>query len=270
MPVKNIVNDDLYSTPWLGEVVDIEDPQKIGRIKVKVFGKFDLLTPEDIPWAYPANNVTAGSDSGGGFFSVPKLGSIVSVKFDNGNLYHPEYYYVQKLSNEAKAEIENSYENAHIIVYDTITEGFLKIFFTEEKGLMFDYQESQINIKNDKSIVIQTASGDSVIEMLDDGTLNITHANMINITSEADVNVKCENVNVEANADVNIKCQNAIIDHAGSIELGKGAFEPAVLGDQMTALFNSHTHIGNMGAPTSPPMAPMGAPQLSAVNVKVK
>jgi hypothetical protein len=106
--------------------------------------------------------------------------------------------------------------------------------------------------------------------MLDDGTLNVTHANMINITSEADVNVKCENVNVEANADVNIKCQNAIIDHASSIELGKGAVELAVLGDQMTTLFNSHTHIGNMGAPTSPPMAPMGPPQLSAVNVKVK
>jgi hypothetical protein len=255
MGLKNVASDDLYGTPWLGEVVDIEDPQFIGRIKIKVFGKFDQVPTEDIPWAYPGNNITGGSPSGGGFFSVPKLGSIVSVKFENGNLYHPEYFFVQKISEEAKAEIENSYENAHIIVYDTVTAGSLKIFFTEEKGLMLDYQETQINIKNDKSIDIHTASGDSKIELLDDGTLNVTHKNAINITSDKDVN---------------IKCKKAIIDHATSIELGKGASELAVLGNKFMTLFNSHTHLGNLGAPTSPPTAPMTPAQLSQKQVKVK
>ena len=206
--LKNYWKDDLDSTSWLGEVVDIADPLKIGRIKVKVYGKFDQIPTEHIPWAYPANNITAGSATGGGFFSVPKLKSLVAIRFDNGNIYHPEYTFVQKISAEVKAEIENSYENAHIIIYDTVTEGKLKIFFTEEKGLMLDYKENQINIKPDNNIVIKTKD-------------------------------------------------NVIIDHAKTIELGKGAAEKLVLGDSFLSLYNAHTHIGNMGAPTSPPVVPM-------------
>jgi hypothetical protein len=246
MPLKNYWKDDLDSTAWLGEVVDIADPLKNGRVKIKVFGKFDLIPTEDIPWAYPGNNLTGGAASGGGMFSVPKLGSIVSVRFDNGNIYHPEYFYNQKLSDEAKAEIENSYENAHIIVYDTVTAGSLKIFFTEEKGLMFDYQETQINIKNDKSVLIQTASGDSKIEILDDGNIKITQKSNITIETDADIEIK--------------KVKNVKINHSDVIELGQGG-EKAVLGESFLKLFNQHTHVGNLGAPTSPPMQPMLAPQ---------
>ena len=207
MAIRDFSRDDLRNTSWLGEVVDITDPQKIGRIKVKVFGKFDELTNDAIPWAYPGNNISAGSADGGSFFSVPKMGSIVSIKFDNGNIYYPEYFFNQHLSQDARKEIENSYENAHIIIYDTVTDGKLKIFFTQEKGLMLDYKESQINIKPDKSIVI--------------------------------------------------KAENVIIDQAKSIELGKGATEPVILGNAFLTLFNGHTHIGNLGAPTSPPTSPM-------------
>jgi len=221
MAIRDFSRDDLRNTSWLGEVVDIADPQKIGRIKVKVFGKFDELTNDAIPWAYPGNNISAGSADGGSFFSVPKKGSIVSIKFDNGNIYYPEYFFNQHLSQDARKEIENSYENAHIIVYDTVTDGKLKIFFTQEKGLMLDYKETQINIKPDKSVVI--------------------------------------------------KAENVIIDHATSIELGKGAIEPLVLGNTfMNQVFNTHTHIGNLGAPTSPPVVPMTSTALSQKQVKTK
>ena len=116
--LKNAYKVDLQGTSWLGEVVDVEDTLKIGRVKIKVYGLFDEIPTADIPWAYPGNNTTGGSDTGGGYLSVPKKGSIVSVKFDQGNLYHPEYFFNQQISDEVKAEIENSYANAHIIVYD--------------------------------------------------------------------------------------------------------------------------------------------------------
>lgn len=242
MPLKNIYKDDLDGTSWLGEVVDIDDPNRNGRIRVRVYGKFDQIPTSDIPWAHPGNNFTGGSSSGGGFFSVPKLGSIVSVKFDNGNLYHPEYFFNQKISEEAKAEIEGSYENAHIIIYDTITEGSLKVFFTEEKGMMIDYKESQINIKPDKSVIIKTASGNGEIEMLDNGSLNIKQAN---------------DINIETTTDVKIKSKSVIVEQSDTIELGEGASEKLILGDSFLKLFNQHNHIGNLGAPTSPPIIPM-------------
>ena len=249
---SNPYKSDLHKT-FLGEVMEVEDPLFKGRIKVKVFGKFDDIPVEDMPWSHPGMNSTGGSDTGGGFFSVPKVGSIVSIKFDQGNIYHPEYFCNQEISDEVKAEIEGSYANAHVLVYDTITEGSLKVFFTEEKGLMLDFKESQINIKPDKSIIIQNASGDGILEMLDDGTMNITQANMINITTDADINVVC---------------QNLIVDHAASVELGAGATEHLVLGEKMMALFNAHQHIGNAGAPTSPPIKPMTPAELSQKEVK--
>jgi hypothetical protein len=227
MNSQNGYKDDLVGTSWLGEVVDIEDPQKVGRIRVKVYGKFDDLEKESIPWAYPGTNNTAGSASGGGFHSVPKLGSIVSIKFDNGNIYHPEYFFNQKISEEVKTEISNSYSNAQVLVYDTVTEGSLKIFFTEEKGLMIDYKSNQINIKPDNSITIKSS------------------------------------------ADLNVECVNMIVDHAKSIELGKGAQELSVLGNSFMTLFNNHTHVGNLGAPTSIPISPMTNAQLSQKQVKL-
>lgn len=250
--LRNAYKDNLDGTTWLGEVVDITDPLKIGRVKVKVFGKFDDIPTEDIPWAYPGNNSTGSSSTGGGFFSVPKKGAIVSIKFDQGNLYHPEYFFNQQISDEVKAEIENSYTNAHIIVYDTVTSGAVKIFFTEEKGVMIDYQKTQINIKPDKSILVQTASGKSKIEILDTGIVNITQADMINVKTEKDVNITAKKV---------------IIDHSDTIELGKGATEKVILGNKFMSLFNSHTHTGNLGAPTSPPMKPMTPGELSQKKV---
>jgi hypothetical protein len=245
MAIRDFSKDDLRNTSWLGEVVDIEDPQKIGRIKVKVFGKFDELENDAIPWAYPGTNISAGSADGGSFFSVPKKGSIVSIKFDNGNIYYPEYFFNQHLSQDARKEIENSYTNAHIIVYDTVTEGALKIFFTEEKGLMIDYKKSQINIKPDKSIVIQNASGKGKVEMLDDGNMNITQAETITA-----------------------KCKKLVVNHSDAIELGDGKLEKMLLGETFQKWFNDHQHIGNMGAPTSPPMKPSIPAHLSQKNVK--
>jgi hypothetical protein len=241
----NSYKDDLLSTTWIGEVIDIEDPLLIGRIKVNVYGKFDTIPTEDIPWAYPGNNNTGGSPSGGGFFSVPKIGSVVSVKFDNGNIYHPEYFFNQKISNEVKTEIEGSYPNAHVIIFDTVTEGSLKIFFTEQKGLMLDYKETKINIKPDKSMDIQTASGKSKIELLDDGNMNITQAETITT-----------------------QCKKLIVNHSDAIELGSGKLEKMLLGETFQKWFNDHQHIGNMGAPTSPPILPSLPTHLSQKNVK--
>jgi hypothetical protein len=142
---------------WLGEVINIEDPQKIGRIKVRVYGKFDDLIEEHIPWAYPAGNFTAGSDTGGGFFSVPKLGSIVSVTFDNDNIYHPEYHYNQRISNELKDELENDYEAAQSLIYDT--EELLKLFYVRGKGLRIELKESLINLLNEDEGIDITTQG---------------------------------------------------------------------------------------------------------------
>lgn len=235
--------DELLGTSWLGEVVDVDDPLKRGRVRVRVYGKFDQLEVGDIPWAAPSTIFTAGSSSGGGFLSVPKKGSVVAVTFSNGDLYFPEYRFNQELSKEAREEVSDSYKNAHVILYDTETSGAVKIFFTEKKGLVLDYKGVVVNLKPDKSLKVSNPHGD-VIEM----------------TNSGNVNVKCTKMRVEASGSIHLDCSKN-----SSVKLGKNAAASVILGEQFLAVFNSHTHTGNMGAPTSPPTSPAPNSVLSKV-----
>jgi len=48
----------------LGEIVDINDPLKQGRARIRVFGFFDDLEIEDIPWAEQVSGLSFSSASG--------------------------------------------------------------------------------------------------------------------------------------------------------------------------------------------------------------
>jgi hypothetical protein len=127
MGLSNLFSDDLRTSRWLGKVIDNQDPDYEGKIKVRVFGKFDDISDEDLPWARPCVMITGGSATGSGFHSVPKVDSVVGISFDNGDLYELEYFYLQHISDDLKNEIQNSYQNAHSLIYDTEVEGGIKI-----------------------------------------------------------------------------------------------------------------------------------------------
>jgi hypothetical protein len=293
LSARELRTDNLKGSQWIGIVEDTNDDLFEGRCKIRVLGKMDQRTdPEDpnsdfvlpteaLPWARPSVASSGGSQSGSGTFSVPKLGTVLRVTFDNGNYYSPVYHESLYPSDELKAEIQNSYPNSHILIYDTAfglsgggneevtneREGeSIKVFFTEEKGLVMDYSTSVgptvINIKPDNSIEITNANGDSIV-MLNDGNITFTHSAKFTVNSTDNMEINCN--------DAIIKAKNVIIDHSTSIELGKGASEKLVLGDSFLSLFNNHTHIGNLGAPSSPPIIPMTPVQhLSKKQVKTK
>ena len=77
--------DELVGTVWIGEVIQTDDPLSLGRAKVKVFGKYDELTDEVIPWSIPFNQLSTGT------IIIPKVGDIVNVLFENGDEYVPFY-----------------------------------------------------------------------------------------------------------------------------------------------------------------------------------
>jgi len=131
MNQKELFKDNLRDTHWLGEVVDIMDPNAVGRCRIKVFGKFDLLETEDIPWAIPANTSAHGS------YLVPNLGDVVSVYFDNGNIYTPVYKNQAGVSTEFQQDVlqgTNEPELATSLIYDA--DKRFKIFHTQEDGII--------------------------------------------------------------------------------------------------------------------------------------
>ena len=129
---KELEKDNIRETHWLGEVVDNADPSLLGRCRVKVYGKFDLLENESIPWATPMNRDNAGAHS------IPRVGDIVAVRFDNGNIYHPEYWFQINQNKDLKSEVlEQDPDNAHDVVslvYDA--ERDIRIYSSTKDGLI--------------------------------------------------------------------------------------------------------------------------------------
>ena len=255
---------DYLTKPYLGTIMDPNDPLYEGRCKIMVHGVYDGLSTDDLPWANPATKSTYFGKNGSASISIPKKDALVVVYFNHGDIYSPEYFQVQELAPDLQSQLKadtGDYLNSHYIMWDGDVE--LKIYFTKKTGMMIDYQNSQINIKPDKSIIIQNASRKGIVEMLDDGKMNITQA--------SDITIKCKaKIDATADTSVTVHSPKVIIDHTNTIELGQGATEKVILGNKFMALFNSHTHIGNLGVPTSPPITPMTPGELSQMKVVVK
>jgi hypothetical protein len=289
---KELRVDNLKSSDWIGIVEDNSDDLFEGRCKIRVFGKMDQKTdPNDpnsefilpttaLPWARPSTFYSGGSNSGSGTFSIPKLGTVLRVTFDNGNFYSPVYHESIYPSAELKEEIQNAYQNSHILIYDT---GFglslengevsnsregeaIKVFFTEERGLVFDYATTEgssiINIKPNNSIEIRNPNGDTII-MLNDGNITFKHSAKFIIETSDNTEINCNDAIITCkNAKINASAETHI--NSPKIKLGETAAESIIKGDTFAKIFDNHIHPTGVG-PSGPPVTKT-APALSNKN----
>ena len=70
---------------FLGEVVNVkDDPEKLGRVKVRVFGVYDDIDEADLPWAQIVVPVTTGVHEGKGQYLGILVGTQVFGMFLDG------------------------------------------------------------------------------------------------------------------------------------------------------------------------------------------
>jgi hypothetical protein len=218
---------------YLGRVVDIKDPLYEGRATVEVFGIFDGLPVDDIPWAEQIAGLSFGGDFGGGNLTIPRLGSIVAVNFEGNNYYKLNFHYVKEISKDLMAELkeENSYEGTNSLIYDSEAQpGTLKMIDTRKKGLVFQL--------GDATIQLDTQNGGT-----DKEKLRIV------------VKMNDDEIRMEKSGG-----KQKVIVKSENIELGEGAVEKLVLGSTFLTFFNSHTHPTGVG-PSGVPVVPMSDPQ---------
>jgi hypothetical protein len=83
---------NLFGT-YLGFVEDVNDPEKLGRVKVRVplvYGPVNAgVSTGDIPWALPAGLPSGGTTASGGFNWLPNPGDQVYVRFLDGEPEKP-------------------------------------------------------------------------------------------------------------------------------------------------------------------------------------
>lgn len=192
---------------YIGRVVYNKDVTHSGRCKIRVFGLFDTLEEENLPWFTPINS-SVFSSSGSGSIDVPKVGSIVRVNFSNNDYYSGEYTSLQFVDPQLIKEIEDDYDDAHITLYDADQElliGYQKmtgykiyhkgasIILDPAGNIQLKHQNNANVIElNQNNIIITTASTENGGNNTT-GTIQISSGNAVNITAPT-VNVNSENI----------------------------------------------------------------------------
>ena len=202
----------------LGEIVDINDPLKQGRARIRVFGFFDDLEIDDIPWAEQISGLSFSSARGNGNISIPRVGATVNVQFDGSNYYKCFYEFEKESAPALLEEIADSYEGAQSLWYDVEAEpGTLKLFYTKKKGMVLSLGDAKIQL-----------------DTQDGGQLRVV---------------------IEMGKD-QIKMENSkVIINSNNIELGEGATQAVILGDAFKQFFDVHVH-ASAGSPPVVPMIP--------------
>lgn len=141
-----------------GKVVDNNDPKKMGRCRVRVFGIYgDSIPDEDLPWAFPEGSF-AGSKVGS--LVVPPVDAIVNVRFEGGDMYMPFYSTkVQTAKNlkDMKSNPLGGYPNT-IVFFETDEGDWLKM---DRKSGSVEFQHrsgATIEISKSGHITISNAN----------------------------------------------------------------------------------------------------------------
>lgn len=224
----------------IGIIEDNLDPEFLGRVKVRLFGKHTqkdakgkyIIDVDSLPWTTPKENKG----------TTPKLGEIVVTESNSdynidllGPLYPPsslvKYF----------GEHTTDYLNSHVLIWD------------EELGLDIDDNDKTSNFRKGEYVkVYYLDSKGLVLEMkTKDGVNNISidPNNNINIS-----NAGGSTINISfANKTIDIKTDSNINIEADNINLGKNAMQ-GIIKENFKQLFDMHTHfvpgIGMSDKPT--------------------
>lgn len=167
-------------------VKNIEDPEKLGRIKVncpEIYGK------DNSPWTWPC--LPYGGNSETGIFFIPELESGVWIEFEQGHITNPIWTGCWWTKYKGKNEIpKNSQDNygSHKIIktksghsiefYDEV--GKEKLIITDSKGSVVTLEDELVSIVSSGVITLESKDGSK-----------ITLSDKVTIDSPADIELKC-------------------------------------------------------------------------------
>jgi len=254
-----------YYGKYRALVVDNADPEQLGRLKLQIPS---VLGEQVVTgWAMPC--VPYGGDMNQGFLFIPEVGAGVWVEFEEGDLEFPIWVgtFWSKPGGDSELPKPNDPDGSEqASVQDPPTRKIIKT----KKGHTIQFEDAD----GEERIIITDGEAENRIVLTQAGLKIINKNNTIMMSNDGII-VEDTNSN-KMTQDTNgilieDKNGNQIIMASGGIQVGSsGANEPLVLGTQLIqnitnllTLLSTHTHVGNMGGPTSPPVVPIQLPNLN-------
>lgn len=146
---------DPATQSYLGMVEDNEDPEKLGRLRVRI-GLFEDYATEELPWACPTLG-THGNSSNAGGLNVPEKGSQVRIYFPSHDLTAP-YYMGAELNNLNKTTFfDDDYPNTY--GYKDSRGNFMKINKARDTVQFQHSSTSNLKIAPDGSMQVALSNG---------------------------------------------------------------------------------------------------------------
>lgn len=213
---------------YRGEVIRNDDPLKAGRVKINIFGVYDSLSEEEIPWAIYADSFMGGSSEAGSIV-VPEIGAHVWCFFEGGDHHLPVFWAgapavkdnIPDTPEESRSE-ESTYP--HNKVFKTAGGFVFEIDDSDGNQRLRIYHPSGSSrmIDNDGN-VSETIVGDKETAL--SGDLNETRSGNLNDNVEGDRTMTSGgSTTVEAGGDITIDAGGSTItiSSGGDISIASG------------------------------------------------
>lgn len=263
-----------------GIVKDIKDPDGLGRVKVdfpwlaEAADTVTIDSGEERAHSYWARIANLMAGAGRGSFFIPEVGEEVLVAFEHGDLSRPFVIGAvwnaddkppETMDEEGKNHLRSIHSRSgHSLSFDdNADEQKAKVMLKSQGG-------HQISLDDDGDqgkIEVVTKAGHQVT--LDDAAGKVTladkagnklvfDANANSLTIESAGNQQQTvggNLTINVTGTATVSAPSGVTIDSTSIKLGSSA-ALTLVNDTFLDIFNSHFHVGNMGAPTSPPTIP--------------
>lgn len=264
-----------YYGTYRAIVEDVKDPDQRGRVRVSVPVLGHDKAPDDL-WAVP---VWPGASTGHGFFFSPVVGDVVWVQFENGNPNTP----LLVGGMTAKSKMPEEFISAEALRRGIKTPGGHWVRFSDDPadlhvtistaGGGYATMDKDGNVivanKNGSHLYLNAKDGQTTVMDQTGSMVSMVDGKIALIAKDGSAITISDKVQVMSKGDMVLTAGGKVSIKAGAVDVGDQATQAAVLGTAFLALFNAHTHIGNLGAPTSPPIVPMVPGTHTSMSTKV-
>lgn len=250
---------------YRAKVVDNNDPEKLGRLRLQIPA---ILGDKTSEWALPAFSNGGYQDMGS--FSLPPLDANVWAEFEGGNSSRPIWtgtFFTKEMTSPQEAQDKSP--DAHI--FKSLAGHLIEI--SDQEG------EEKIDIKHQNGVEIALEANEN---------LSLTSPNLGSLTFDAEqskINLSDQNGNslildstgitlqdcngnsiVLSSSGIQLETSGEITLKGMAVNLGGSGGEPVIKGQSFVNLLMTHTHPAPAGV-TGPPI-PQG--ELSTLSMKVK